>query len=126
MTAPARTSRAAAARPKKKKRPPRHALLRRWLAVAVVGLFGYLYWHPLTTYLDRRGEVSRAASGVADLKTQKKALEHQLALQRSDAVLVREARRLGYVQPGERLYIVKGLPDWRRAAARRSNVEGDG
>ena len=126
MTAPARSSRAADARPKKKKRPPRHALLRRWLAVGAVALIGYLYWHPLTTYLDRRGEVTRAASAVADLKTQKKALERQLALQRSDAVLVREARRLGYVQPGERLYIVKGLRDWRRAAARRSTVRRDG
>jgi cell division protein FtsB len=128
MTAPARSSRAAEARPKKKttNRPPRHALLRRWLAVGAVALIAYLYWHPLTTYLDRRGEVSRAASGVADLKTQKKALERQLELQRSDAVLVREARRLGYVQPGERLYIVKGLRDWRRAAARRSTVKRDG
>jgi cell division protein FtsB len=123
MTAPARSARAADARPKKKKkRPPRHALLRRWLAVGAVALIGYLYWHPLTTYLDRRGEVSRAASTVADLK----AHERQLALQRSDAVLVREARRLGYVQPGERLYIVKGLRDWRRAAAHRSTVKRDG
>lgn len=86
----------------------------------------YLYWHPLTTYLDRRGDVARASTEVASLTTQKRALERRLALQRSDAVLVREARRLGYVQPGERLYIVKGIPEWRRAAARRSSLGGDG
>jgi hypothetical protein len=27
---------------------------------------------------------------------------------------MREARRLGYVAPGERLYIVKGIKSWRR------------
>ncbi len=28
---------------------------------------------------------------------------------------MREARRLGYVKPGERLFIVKGINAWRRA-----------
>jgi hypothetical protein len=28
--------------------------------------------------------------------------------------LVREARRLGLVKPGERLFIVKGIPAWRK------------
>ena len=31
--------------------------------------------------------------------------------------LAREARRLGYVKPGERLFIVKGIDAWRRAQA---------
>jgi cell division protein FtsB len=108
------------------KRPPRRALLRRWLALAVVATVGYLYWHPSTTYLERRGEVARASASVEELEVRKRQLERQLALQRGDAVLVREARRLGYVRPGEHLYIVKGLPEWRRAAARRASVDGDG
>jgi hypothetical protein len=28
--------------------------------------------------------------------------------------VTREARRLGYVVPGERLFIVKGIQSWRR------------
>ena len=28
--------------------------------------------------------------------------------------LTREARRIGYVKPGERLFIVKGIAGWRR------------
>jgi cell division protein FtsB len=112
--------------PTRSKRPPRRALLRRWLAVGAVAVVAYLYWHPLTTYLERRGEVSRAAASVASLKAERQALQRQLELQRSDAVLVREARRLGYVRPGEHLYIVKGIPEWRRAAARRSSLEADG
>ena len=27
----------------------------------------------------------------------------------------REARRIGYVLPGEQLFVVKGIPAWRRA-----------
>jgi hypothetical protein len=33
----------------------------------------------------------------------------------SDAALAREARRIGYVKPGERLFIVKGISSWQRA-----------
>jgi cell division protein FtsB len=108
------------------RRPSRSALLRRWLALGAVVLFGYLYWQPLTTYLDRRAEVQRASATVAALQKDEQALERQLALQRSDAVLVREARRLGFVRPGERLYIVKGITEWRRAQAARSSLRDDG
>ena len=110
---------------KRRRRPPRRALLRRWLAVVVVAFVAYLYWQPLTSYLERRGEVAREADHVAALKAEKRALERRLALQRSDAVLVREARRLGYVRPGERLFIVKGVAEWRRAHERRSSIERD-
>jgi len=122
MASPARTR----SKKARSRRPPRSALLRRWLAVGAVVLFGYLYWQPLTTYLDRRAEVERAAATVAGLEKDEKALERQLALQRSDAVLVREARRLGFVRPGERLYIVKGISEWRRAHAARSSLRDDG
>jgi cell division protein FtsB len=121
MAPPARTPKKARSR-----RPPRSALLRRWLALGAVFLFGYLYWQPLTTYLDRRAEVERASDTVAALEKDEQALERQLALQRSDAVLVREARRLGFVRPGERLYIVKGIAEWRRAQSARSSLRDDG
>ncbi|HSL64928.1 MAG TPA: septum formation initiator family protein [Gaiellaceae bacterium] len=112
--------------PKRGRRPPRRALLRRWLAVVVVAFVAYLYWQPLTSYLERRGEVAREAAAVAALKAENRSLERRLALQRSDAVLVREARRLAYVHPGERLFIVKGIPEWRRAHERRSSIARDG
>jgi hypothetical protein len=31
----------------------------------------------------------------------------------STSAVVREARSLGFVRPGERLYIVTGIPEWR-------------
>ena len=37
---------------------------------------------------------------------------------------------MGYVKPGEQLFIVKGIPQWRRARAERgsgaSTLRGDG
>jgi cell division protein FtsB len=122
MAPPARTR----SKKARSRRPQRSALLRRWLALGAIVLFGYLYWQPLTTYLDRRAAVQQASATVAALEQDEQALERQLALQRSDAVLVREARRLGFVRPGERLYIVKGIAEWRRAQAARSSLRDDG
>jgi hypothetical protein len=105
-------------------RPSRY---RRWLAVGVVGLVAFLYYRPLTSYFHARNELARAQSELRTLETQQARLERRLAAQTSDATLVREARRLGYVKLGERLFIVKGIPEWR--AARRthaSSIGGDG
>jgi hypothetical protein len=41
----------------------------------------------------------------------------------STKALEREARRIGLVRPGQRLFIVKGIKAWRRAHA---TVSGDG
>ena len=106
------------------RRAPRVAHLRRWLAVAVVGLVAFLYYHPLTHYLDARGDVARADSQVRGLEATHAQLQRQLSAQTSTEALIREARRLAYVQPGERLFIVKGIPEWREA--RRVRIGGDG
>ena len=41
-------------------------------------------------------------------------LEGRIERADSGHVLVREARRLGLVKPGEQLYIVRGIPAWRQ------------
>lgn len=113
------------------RRVGRSALVRRWLAVVALGVSAFLYYRPVVTYLERRGEVARAGAEVRALETERKALERRLGAQTSTASLLREARRLGYVKPGERLFIVKGIPQWRRArevAAKndRTTIGGDG
>lgn len=102
-----------------RRRPPRAALLRRWLAVGVLATCAFLYYRPLVTYLETRGETARATAEVRALEAEKRLLERRLAAQTSTAALVREARRLAFVKPGERLFIVKGIPEWRRAAQGR-------
>jgi cell division protein FtsB len=105
-------------------RLPRAAVFRRWLAVAVVGLVAFLYYRPLTHYLEARGDVARAEARVGTLTAEQTRLQRRLVAQTSTEALIREARRLAYVKPGERLFIVKGIPEWREA--RRGRIDGDG
>jgi cell division protein FtsB len=44
-----------------------------------------------------------------------KALERRLAVARQPDAVERQARRLGLVRPGERLFVVKGIRAWRRS-----------
>ena len=110
---------ASVANPRRRRRPPAASLLRRWLAVAALVLVAFLYYKPLRSYFETREELARRSAEVRALAEEKRALEARLAAQATTAALAREARRLGYVKPGERLYIVKGIPAWRHDRAKR-------
>ena len=97
--------------------------LNRRLAVAALVLMGFLYWKPIHSYLHVRGEVAQRQSEVRSLAAQKRTLLQRLSFSTSTDALGREARRLGFVRPGEHLYIVKGIPDWRR---HRATIRRDG
>jgi cell division protein FtsB len=99
-------------------RPRRRRRLARWLTLGVVVLLGLLYYRPVHAYLDTKRSLHARAAEVRDLQARKKYLEERLAEIRSGSTLVRGARRLGLVKPGERLFIVRGIPEWRRAQAR--------
>ncbi len=96
------------------RRHSRSVLIRRWVAVGVLGLVGLLYYRPLKAYVDAKGQLAQRAAAVHELEQQKALLERQLGSSTSLATLAREARALGYVRPGEHLYIVKGINDWRK------------
>jgi hypothetical protein len=83
--------------------------------VAVLGLVGFLYWHPISTYLETRGQLDRRQREVTDLRAAKTLLEARLEQSTSLTALSREARRIGLVRPGEQLFIVKGIPAWHQA-----------
>ena len=93
---------------------PRRRRLRLLLPVAVLGVMGFLYYHPLASYLETRSELGARQAQVVALRAEKVRLERRLARTTSDAALAREARRIGYVKPGERLFIVKGISAWQR------------
>jgi len=89
---------------------------RLWLlAVAGVVLTALLYYKPLDSYFKTRGELARRTAEVRRLGAEKRLLERQLSLSASGSTLIRRARRLGLVKPGERLFIVQGIAAWRRA-----------
>ena len=99
---------------RKRRAPRRSWLRRRWLALVIACVVAFLYYHPLRSYLETRRELRARSAEVELLAARQRQLQHRLAVQTSDAALLREARRLGYVEAGERLFIVKGIPAWRR------------
>ena len=103
---------------KRSRRPPVATLARRWSVVAAIVIVAYLYYHPLRTYLETRHELSTRRTEVAQLAAQRRELERRLAASTSLGALARQARALGYVRPGEHLYIVKGIQAWRGRAAK--------
>ncbi len=92
--------------------------------MAGIGLVIFLYYRPLRTYLHTRDTLASRSAEVRALATEKQALERRLAASASGAALVREARRLGLVKPGERLFIVRGISQWRRL--RRATIGSHG
>jgi septum formation initiator len=99
--------------PKQGRRLARPILLRRWLAVGALVLFALLYYRPLKAYVDARSELGHRSRVVHQLQAEKARLEQRLGSSTSLATLSREARALGYVRPGEHLFIVKGIQQWR-------------
>lgn len=92
----------------------------RWLVFAGLAvLLGLLYYKPVRAYVDTRRTLAERSAEVRVLSERKRQLEERLSETRSGATLVRGARRLGLVKPGERLFIVRGIPEWRRAHAAR-------
>ena len=89
------------------------------LPVVVLCLVGFLYWHPLSRYLDTRSELAQRQQDVVELRAEKAVLEKQLEQSTDLVALAREARQTGLVRPGEQLFIVKGISAWRRARAGR-------
>jgi cell division protein FtsB len=96
----------------------------RLLALAALAAISvYLYYRPLASYFETRSDLAQARSEVETLRAAKQRLEQRLAFSTSLEATRREARRIGYVRPGEQLFIVKGIPGWRKA---HRTVRGDG
>ena len=91
------------------RRPPRSRIVLRWLAVGVTLACAFLYYRPLQTYLHKREALAQRRAEVAELRAERTKLRRRLAASTHPAVLLLEARRLGLVKPGERLFIVKGI-----------------
>lgn len=91
----------------------------RLVALGVAVLLALLYYRPVRTYVKTRHTVEARTEQVAALAARKHQLEERLAEIEKGSSLVRGARRLGLVKPGEHLFIVQGIPEWRRAHARK-------
>ena len=113
-------------RAKKAQRPPRTTVLLRWCVLGAAVLVGYLYFQPIASYVETRNALAERQAEVEELRRERERLRERLADSTTVTALTREARRMGLVRPGERLYIVKGVAEWRRANARAATVGRDG
>src|SRR5687767_5888068 len=96
------------------RRRPRPRILLRWLALGITILVGLLYIGPLRSYLETRAALEDRRAEVEALRRERHRLERRLAASTSPEALLVEARRLGFVKEGERLFIVKGIPECNR------------
>jgi cell division protein FtsB len=85
----------------------------RLLAIGAVALVAFLYWKPLHSYAHTKDQLAARRAQVAALQAEKAKLERKIALAGTTAELTRQARLLGLVKPGERLFVVRGINAWR-------------
>jgi cell division protein FtsB len=79
----------------------------RWALLAVFALVAYLYVGPARTWWSTYAEAKRKRADVAELRERHDSLQaRKRELKREDA-LETEARKLGMVKAGEKLYVVR-------------------
>jgi cell division protein FtsB len=124
-----RPQKARARAPRKGARPPRTTMILRWCILGVALFVAFLYYQPLSSYFQTRSALNDRAAEVERLRSERVRLEARLADSETVTALAREARRMRLVRPGERIFIVKGVEQWRRAQARakaEATLGGDG
>jgi hypothetical protein len=100
----------------RRRRPSRSSLALRWLGVAVVLAIGFAYVQPLRSYSAAKERVAERRAELAGLEREIADLDRSIALSGEDSFVERQARLLGRVRPGERLFIVKGVEERKTAS----------
>jgi cell division protein FtsB len=106
---------------KRSRRPSRSARALRWVGLAVLLAVAIGYVQPLRAYRDATADVAERRAEVDRIARANAALEDRIDEAATPEFVEREARKLGLVQPGERLFIVTGIEEWkhdRRARAK--------
>jgi cell division protein FtsB len=78
--------------------------------VIVLFAVAFSYLNPAVNLFHAWQDSKSAKQHLIELRQENQQLQSQAATDSSDAVLVREARRLGMIRPGERAWTVKNLP----------------
>jgi cell division protein FtsB len=95
-------------------RPRRRVPVLRWAAVATLVIVALLYYRPLKSYLETRASLQERQAEVQELRAKRDDLARRLEDADTPEALARRARKLGLVKPGEQLFIVKGIEEWKR------------
>jgi cell division protein FtsB len=92
--------------------------------MATLVVVALLYYRPVKSYLETRASLQQRQAEVQELRAKRDDLARRLEDVDTPEALARRARKLGLVKPGEQLFIVKGIEEWKRQAATR--LGGDG
>ena len=111
---------------KKRRRRLGGPIARRWFALGALVLIGLLYYRPVHDYFDAQSQRAVQLTAVQQLRAEQAVLERRLKHASSLGALAAEARTLGYVRPGEHLFIVKDIPQWRRRQHASRHAAGHG
>ena len=106
-------------------RAPRRRAPRWLLPVLVLGVMAFLYARPISSYLDTRDRLAERRAEVASLRAERARVTARLERATSLDELARAARAIGYVRPGEHLFIVKGTAAWSRRHREDGDSAGD-
>ena len=90
----------------------------RLLAIGGLILVCVLYWKPIHSYERTQAVLRSDEAQVSRLLAEQRQLKARIAAVGTGVGLLREARRLGFVKPGEQLFIVRGIAAWRAAHPR--------
>ena len=88
------------------------------MPLVVLGVVAFLYVRPISSYLETRQQLHERRAEVATLRQDRARVVARLERATSLDELARAARRIGYVRPGEHLFIVGGTADWKRRHAK--------
>ena len=79
----------------------------RWALLAVLALVVYLYVGPARSWWTTYAEAKRKRADVAELKARHAELLSEQRRLKAKGALETEARKLGMVKAGEKLYVVR-------------------
>ena len=82
--------------------------LGRWALIGVFALVVYLYIGPAARWVSTYREAHQKRAEVAALQAENRVLRARERALREPGALERQARRLGMVKVGEKLYVVEG------------------
>jgi cell division protein FtsB len=78
--------------------------------LGVLGVILILYVSPVVHWIEQSRTASHLHSQVRSLQSEHDGLQARLRELRAPGAVEREARRLGMVAPGEKPYVVQGVP----------------
>ena len=122
MAARASRQRPRRATPKKRRRIANPARALRWIGLIVLVGVAVGYVQPLRAYRDATADVARQQAEVDALAAGNVALEQRIRDAGTPEFIEREARKLGLVQPGERLFIITGVDRWKHERRERAKA----